>query len=109
MGATHHALEDYGVLLTLQNMRVYVPAFSEDVEIAVKLMASRKGPAYLRLGRSEKPADFILPPYAAWRKLIGGKQGVLVAVGPIAGFDCRPFPARPSQPAFAMGSFGVTG
>src|SRR3954470_23670029 len=27
MGATHHALEDYGVLCTLPNMRVCVPAF----------------------------------------------------------------------------------
>jgi transketolase len=27
MGSTHHALEDYGVLLTLPNLRVYVPAF----------------------------------------------------------------------------------
>ena len=31
MGATHHAIEDYGVLLTLPEMRVFVPAFAEDI------------------------------------------------------------------------------
>ena len=31
MGATHHALEDYGALLCLPHLRAYVPAFEEDV------------------------------------------------------------------------------
>src|SRR5215469_18103975 len=31
MGSTHHALEDYGVLLTLPNMRAFIPAFDSDV------------------------------------------------------------------------------
>ena len=32
MGPTHHALEDYGILLTLPNMTAFVPAFTEDIE-----------------------------------------------------------------------------
>ncbi|HEY2624024.1 MAG TPA: hypothetical protein VGI53_11290, partial [Dyella sp.] len=35
MGPTHHAIEDYGVLLTLPNMRVYVPVFDEDVTAVI--------------------------------------------------------------------------
>ena len=31
MGATHHALEDYGVLLALPGMRAYIPAFDADI------------------------------------------------------------------------------
>ena len=31
MGATHHALEDYGALLCLPHIRAYVPAFDADV------------------------------------------------------------------------------
>ena len=31
MGSTHHALEDYGCLLTLSNLKTFVPAFDEDV------------------------------------------------------------------------------
>ncbi len=30
MGSSHHALEDYGVLLSLPHMRAYVPAFDSD-------------------------------------------------------------------------------
>ena len=32
MGPTHHAIEDYGIMLTLPNMRVFIPAFDEDVD-----------------------------------------------------------------------------
>jgi len=85
MGATHHAIEDYGVMAALQNMRVFVPAFAGDVAAIVTRMADDPHPAYLRLGRDEKPADFTLPAYAPWRKLLDGACGVLVVVGPGAG------------------------
>ena len=41
MGATHHALEDYGVLLTLPALRAYVPAFDADVQPMVRAIAAR--------------------------------------------------------------------
>jgi transketolase len=85
MGATHHAIEDYGVLCTLQNMRVHVPAFADDLAPIVGRMAADPHPAYLRLGRCEKPKDFALPEYAPWRLLLPGDAGVLVAVGPLVG------------------------
>ena len=85
MGATHHAIEDYGVLCTLQNMRVHVPAFADDVAPAIGRMAASPHPAYLRLGRCEKPKDFVLPDYAPWRRLLPGNTGVFVIVGPGAG------------------------
>jgi transketolase len=85
MGATHHAIEDYGVICSLQNMRVHVPAFAEDVAPIVASMAADPHPGYLRLGRCEKPSDFTLPDYAPWRCLLSGEAGVLVIVGPGAG------------------------
>jgi transketolase len=85
MGATHHAIEDYGAMCALQNMRVYVPAFASDVAPVISRMASDSHPAYLRLGRCEKPADFQVARYAAWRRLLSGDAGVLVAVGPGVG------------------------
>jgi transketolase len=85
MGATHHALEDYGVLLTLPGMRTYIPAFSADLEPMIQLMSARHEPAYLRLGRSELEDESALPAYSAWRQLQAGAAGVIVAVGPIAG------------------------
>jgi transketolase len=85
MGATHHAIEDYGVMCALQNMRVHVPAFADDVAPIVARMTADPHPAYLRLGRCEKPKDFTLPEYAPWRLLLTGGAGVLVAVGPLVG------------------------
>ncbi len=85
MGASHHALEDYGVLLTLQNMRAYVPAFAADLAPIVARMSADPHPGYLRLGRCEKPDGVVLPPYAPWRRVMAGDAGVLVVVGPNAG------------------------
>ena len=39
MGPTHHAVEDYGVLLTLPFMKAFVPAFDQDVEPVTILAA----------------------------------------------------------------------
>jgi transketolase len=88
MGATHHALEDYGVLLGLSHMKVYVPAFGEDVAAAVERMLQQAGPAYVRLGRDEKPKDFPLPAYAPWRRVLVGQGATLLMVGPLAGGIC---------------------
>jgi len=85
MGATHHALEDLGVLLTLTRMRAFVPSFDEDVDASVRAVGAYKGPAYLRLGRGEKPAGWEPPAYAPWRRLLGGDGPVVVALGPLAG------------------------
>lgn len=85
MGSTHHALEDYGALLTLPNLTAYIPAFGADVTAIVSRMESRVGAAYLRLGRDESPPGLALPPYAAWRRLLDGNGPTLLLVGPLAG------------------------
>lgn len=86
MGATHHALEDYGTLLGLQGMRVFVPVYDEDVMAVAERVASLPGPAYLRLGRGEVPSEFTPPAYAPYRQLLDGEGPVLIAVGPLAGY-----------------------
>jgi transketolase len=85
MGATHHALEDYGILLTLPGMRVYLPAFDSDIDPMVRRMSGRCEPCYLRLGRSELGDEGELPDYAAWRCLQQGAGGLIIAAGPLAG------------------------
>ena len=72
MGATHHALEDYGILLTLPHMRAYVPAFDGDLVAIVDHLFTIQHPAYLRLGLAEPPKDVEVPPYAPWRRLTEG-------------------------------------
>jgi transketolase len=85
MGGTHHSLEDYGALLTLPNLRAYVPAFGADVPTIAARIHQTNGPAYLRLGRDEAPAGFVLPPYAPWRRVLDGSGPTLLIVGPLAG------------------------
>jgi transketolase len=85
MGPTHHALEDYGILLTLPNMTAFVPAFTEDMSQTLERAGDLSGPAYIRLGRGEKPQGEIVPAYAPWRRLLDGRAGVMIAVGPLAG------------------------
>ena len=85
MGATHHALEDYGALLCLPHLRAYIPAFDGDVATLVPHLFAIDHPAYLRLGLSEEPKGLVLPPYAPWRKLLHGGGPTLVVVGPLVG------------------------
>ena len=85
MGASHHALEDYGVLLTLTGLRAYIPSFSDDLEVLVPKLQTIDHPAYLRLGRCEKLLTEPLPVYEPWRKLLSGGGVPMTLVGPIAG------------------------
>jgi transketolase len=85
MGATHHALEDYGVLLTLANLRAFIPAFDSDLPPIIDIQMTATYPSYLRLGVAELPDGFELPAYAAWRHLIQGDGATLLVTGPIVG------------------------
>ncbi len=91
MGPTHHAIEDYGVLLTLDNMAAFIPTFDEDIEHVVRMAGDRKHPSYLRLGRGEPPANFDVPAYSPWRLLLEGQGPIVVVVGPLAGTFIAPF------------------
>jgi transketolase len=85
MGATHHAIEDYGSLLCLPHLRAYIPAFDADVPVLVERLFEIDHPAYLRLGVSEEPAGVAVPPYAPWRRLMAGRNGVVAVTGPLVG------------------------
>lgn len=90
MGSTHHALEDYGALLCLPHLSAFVPAFAADLSAVIQNLQTSSHPAYLRLGRCERPAGFELPEYAPWRRLITGAGPTLVVVGPLVGGLLRP-------------------
>ncbi len=101
MGPTHHAIEDYGVLLTLPNMSVYVPVFDEDMSLVIARAGDSHRPAYIRMGRGEPPKGYSVPSYAPWRQLTFGNGPVVIVVGPLAGtyiatFDAMPIERRPN-------------
>lgn len=85
MGDTHHAIEDYGVILTLGNFKSYIPSFNSDIAKIIALIQEGKQPTYLRLGYDEAPLQFNRPVYAPWRLISEGGGGVIVVVGPIIG------------------------
>ena len=85
MGPTHHAIEDYGVLSSLPNIKSFVPAFEEDVASIIKKIRYFRGPTYLRLGVDCSPQNWKPPKYKAWRKLIQGNGVPIVISGPISG------------------------
>lgn len=95
MGPTHHAIEDYGVMLALPGMRACVPVFDEDLDGAVTWTAENQAPTYLRLGRGEAPAGFKIPEFQAWRQLVDGGGPVVIAVGPLAGAYIASLQAMP--------------
>jgi transketolase len=97
MGPTHHAIEDYGTLLTLPNIKVFTPVFDEDVAGAVDGAGAAGGPTYLRLGRGEPPAGFSVPAYAPWRQLTLGRGMPVVAVGPLASTYIEALTALPEE------------
>jgi transketolase len=85
MGSTHHALEDYGTLLTLRNMHVFVPAFARDVFDIIARLHTFPHPSYLRLGAAEEAKDLPLPDYAPWRRMVRGGREAMLVMGPLAG------------------------
>ncbi|MBE0478104.1 transketolase family protein [Candidatus Aerophobetes bacterium] len=55
LGNTHHALEDIGILKSLPNMSIIVPADGKEMGKAVRAAVEHKGPVYMRIGRSNEP------------------------------------------------------
>jgi transketolase len=96
MGPTHHAIEDYGVLLTLPNMSVYVPVFDEDMDAVIEHAGASSRPAYIRMGRGEPPKGYTVPAYAPWRQLTSGGGPVVIVVGPLAGTYIEAFEQLPA-------------
>ncbi|MGO4416868.1 transketolase family protein [Cupriavidus sp. KB_39] len=106
MGPTHHAIEDYGVMLALPNMSVYVPVFDEDMEAVITRAGTSTRSSYLRMGRGEPPEGYPVPAYKPWRQLTRGDGPLLIAVGPlastyIAAFENLPARQRPNLWAVA--------
>lgn len=97
MGPTHHAIEDYGVLLTLPNMHAYIPVFDEDLATLIPRIGESQDPAYLRLGKGEIPAGYSVIEYAPWRQLVEGGGPIIIAVGPIAGTYLQDFLVHPHE------------
>ncbi|MDH4467808.1 MAG: hypothetical protein QE271_07100 [Bacteriovoracaceae bacterium] len=88
MGASHHAIEDYGMLSSFQSMRCFIPMANSEVSSACFNMYNYQGPSYLRLGNAvvtnehRKRFDFTKK-YSAIYELCSGENLVVMFVGPV--------------------------
>jgi len=55
-GMTHHGLEDLGAMRLLPGMTVLAPADAAQARSALEALWDLPGPAYLRVGKDERPA-----------------------------------------------------
>lgn len=56
LGSSHQCGEDIACLRPLPNIRVYTPADSRELDLCFKEAADGSGPAYIRIGKSDRPA-----------------------------------------------------
>ncbi|GAB2772623.1 transketolase C-terminal domain-containing protein [Rhabdobacter roseus] len=85
MGSSHHALEDLACLSSMQNVKAWVPGFSDEVEPVLQQIVAEARPAYLRLGagRTCPPSSYQSGSFKVLHEAPGA--GITVfALGPIA-------------------------
>jgi transketolase len=105
MGATHHVLQDIGLMRMLPHMQVYVPLFADDVAEAVSAMAASLRPGYLRLNLGLSKTHRT-EPFAPWRQITKGDTAVVVSTGPVIG-ELLDLAKKEYPGAFDVWSVGV--
>jgi len=80
MGESHHMLEDISILSSFPNIKIFVPAFSEDVEPIMEKMEKIKSPSYLRLNNVPK-TNIKLNSYKSIRRISKGNKITAIVLG----------------------------
>ncbi|MEA5088427.1 transketolase family protein [Solidesulfovibrio sp.] len=83
-GATHHGIEDLGLMRAMGGMRVFAPCDPWEVRGCVRRFPGLDGPAYLRLGRNGEPRlrpEPVPPDPDAPFYQPNARQGLLVTTG----------------------------
>jgi transketolase len=83
-GVTHQGLEDVGIMRTIPNMKVLVPADSAATAVITAAMAKENGPAYLRLGKG-----LVQKVFDADYRFEMGKANLLIDDGADAAVICN--------------------
>lgn len=79
-GPTHHALEDVAAMRVLPGLSVVCPGDPHETEAAVRAIAARRGPVYLRLGRAGEPTVHPGPLELSWGRALTLREGKDVAL-----------------------------
>ena len=92
LGSTHHATEDIGVLRSIPNLNIVVPADANELKSLLKEIIKLKKPTYLRIGKTGEKKIYKNIPKAKVGKgnyLIKGKKICIIGCGNILvnGYD----------------------
>lgn len=83
MGPEHHALEDYGTMVGLKNLKFYSPWCEARMRDSVSEMFTHDRPGYLRMDR--RTYDYPLAPAPkAWHEIYPGTRDFILCVGSVA-------------------------
>jgi transketolase len=74
-GYTHHGVEDIAVMSALPNIAVAAPGDPHETRAIVRILASRPGPAYLRLGKAGEPVLHKMNTLIDYGKAIVAREG----------------------------------
>jgi transketolase len=83
-GYTHHGVEDLAVMSALPNISVVAPGDPVEAREVTRIIATRPGPAYLRLGRAGEPVlhkSEIAVEYGKAIVVRGGRDLTLISIG----------------------------
>jgi transketolase len=58
LGATHHALDDFGIVRMIPGITIIAPQDPNEIESAVEAMLAHNGPVYMRIGNDPIPCLF---------------------------------------------------
>ncbi len=81
-GISHFALEDVAIMRSLPNMTILCPGDLYEAEEATKLACSFRGPAYIRIGRSNSAKDVCIHQKAP-KMRVGEPVVVVEGNGPV--------------------------
>lgn len=92
LGTSHHSLEDYAVLGSIPNLRLYSPADNNELDCSLTDALTGDGPSYIRIGKkgeidlleSQGQLEPLLRPFRVVSKNSRSKLAV-VTVGTIGG------------------------
>lgn len=86
LGATHHAVEDIGVLRSIPNLNIVAPSDPLELESLVPQIIKKKQPTYLRIGKRGEKNIYKSKPkikFQKWNQIIKGKKICIISSGNI--------------------------
>lgn len=86
LGATHHAVEDIGVLRSIPNLNIVSPSDPLELESLVPQIIKKKQPTYLRIGKRGEKNIYKSKPkikFQKWNQIIKGKKICIISSGNI--------------------------